>query len=105
MAVQNRFTPRLRGKLAHNIRRLRRRLGWSQDHLAAEAGLNRTYLAEVEGGSRNLGVDNIEKIALALDVDPIELFLAVRPEEAAVEPSTAEPRPGQKVTRAKPTGA
>ena len=82
MAVENRHTKALRARLAHNIRRLRRRLGWSQDRLALEAGLNRTYLAEVEGRSRNVGVDNIAKLAKALDVDPIEMFLPERPDAA-----------------------
>jgi transcriptional regulator with XRE-family HTH domain len=78
MAVETRDRPTLRAKLAHNIRRLRRRLGWSQDRLAMEAGLNRTYLAEIERCHRNVGVDNVEKIARAFDVDEIELFLAER---------------------------
>lgn len=64
--------------MAHNVRRLRKRLGWSQDRVAAEAGINRTYYAEIEVCRRNVGIDNIEKIARALDVDPIELFLAGR---------------------------
>lgn len=74
--------PTLRAKLAHNVRRLRRRLGWSQDRLAFEAKINRTYLAEVERCSRNLGIDNIEKLATALQVDPIELFLPERTDDA-----------------------
>jgi transcriptional regulator with XRE-family HTH domain len=70
----------LRATLAHNLRRLRKRLGWSQDRVAAAAKLNRTYYAEIEGCRRNCGIDTIEKIARAFDVDTIELFLAGRPE-------------------------
>ncbi|GBD46854.1 helix-turn-helix domain-containing protein [Methylopila sp. Yamaguchi] len=88
MAVENRHTKALRARLAYNIRRLRRRLGWSQDRLALEAGLNRTYLAEVESRSRNIGVDNVAKLAKALDVDPIEMFL---PERSDVAPAPDAP--------------
>jgi transcriptional regulator with XRE-family HTH domain len=60
--------------LALNMIRLRRDLGWSQDALALEAGLDRTFIAHVETLRRNISLDNVERIALALSVKVAELF-------------------------------
>jgi len=60
----------LRAVLAFNIRQCRHRLGLSQEQLGDLAGLHRTYVGAVERGERNLTVDNIEKIARALQVTP-----------------------------------
>ncbi|WP_166652792.1 helix-turn-helix domain-containing protein [Pelagimonas phthalicica] len=50
------------------MRLLRAERGWSQEFLAAEAGVNRTYLSAVERSEQNISLDNIYKIAVALDV-------------------------------------
>lgn len=50
------------------VRTHRNRLGLSQEELAWRAGLNRTYLSDVERGSRNLSLVTIEKLAHALQV-------------------------------------
>jgi len=60
--------------LSKNIVRLRSARGWSQEALAFEAGLHRTFIAHVERQVRNISVDNIEKIATALGVSIQELF-------------------------------
>jgi len=60
----------LRRIVADNVRRLRVELGMSQEQLAAEAGLHRTYVGAVERAERNLSLDNIERLALALRVQP-----------------------------------
>ena len=64
---------RLRTILANNMRRLRELQGLSQEALAFEAGLHRTYISGIERGVRNVGIDNIEVIAKALKVGPSEL--------------------------------
>jgi transcriptional regulator with XRE-family HTH domain len=46
----------------------------SQEALADIAGVHRTFVSEVERGLRSLSLDNIEKLAKALNVDPLELF-------------------------------
>jgi transcriptional regulator with XRE-family HTH domain len=60
--------------LAINMIRLRAAKGWSQDALALEAGLHRTFIAHVERQARNISLDNIERVALALGVPVRDLF-------------------------------
>ena len=57
-----------RAHLAANMIRLRRIRGWTQETLSFESGLHRTFIAHVERQSRNISLDNIEKIATALGV-------------------------------------
>lgn len=51
------------------MRRLRAERGLSQEGLAFEAGMNRTYLSGVERSERNISLDNIERIARAFGVE------------------------------------
>ena len=55
------------------MRTFRLQLGLSQEALANLCGLHRTYISSVERSSRNIGIDNVERIALALD-RPIASF-------------------------------
>jgi len=59
--------------LARNVRRLRTSTGFSQEELAARAGLHRTYISSVERGQRNVSVENIFALARALGCDPQQL--------------------------------
>jgi transcriptional regulator with XRE-family HTH domain len=59
------------------IRKLRREQGLSQEELALEAKLDRTYIGGVERGERNVSLLNIMKIAKALGVSPDELFSGI----------------------------
>lgn len=59
----------LRTIFAENIKRLRKERGMSQEDLAFESGLHRTYISGIERGIRNVGLDNIGVIAKALGVD------------------------------------
>lgn len=56
------------------VRAERERLGVSQEELADRAGVHRTYLGGVERGERNIGLQNIVRIARALGVSPAALF-------------------------------
>lgn len=64
----------LRRILARNLRTVRATLGWSQERLAAEASLNRTYLSAVEREEQNISLDNIHKLAVALDLAACHLI-------------------------------
>lgn len=64
--------------LAENVIRLRHQKGWSQEGLALEAGLHRTFVAHVERRMRNISLDNIERLALALSVPTYVLLTPTR---------------------------
>jgi transcriptional regulator with XRE-family HTH domain len=59
------------------IRAIRDRRGVSQESLALQCGLDRTYVSGIERGTRNPSLTNILKLAVALDVSPAELFAGV----------------------------
>jgi transcriptional regulator with XRE-family HTH domain len=69
----------LRSILAENMRARRRALGLSQEALAAECGLHRTYVGAVERAERNVSLDNIAKLAVALRLRPWELLRKTDP--------------------------
>ncbi|GHU13692.1 hypothetical protein FACS189441_1690 [Betaproteobacteria bacterium] len=53
---------------------IRKRREWSQERLALESGLARSYLGGIERGQRNLALLNIYKLAEALEVTPAALM-------------------------------
>lgn len=63
-----------RDLLATNMLLLRRERGLSQEALAFEAGLHRTFIAHVERRKRNISIDNVERIAYGLNVHPVVLL-------------------------------
>ncbi|WP_072790961.1 helix-turn-helix domain-containing protein [Duganella sacchari] len=63
-----------RAILASNVTRLRAQKKWSQEMLGFETGLHRTFIAHVERQARNISIDNLEKIALALGVETYQLL-------------------------------
>ena len=58
--------PDIQKKFGDKLRELRKQKGLSQEGLALKSGLHRTYISDIERGSRNLSLKNIEKIAKAL---------------------------------------
>lgn len=46
-----------------NIRKYREKKSWTQEQLAFEANLHRAYIGHVERGEKNIGIQNLEKIA------------------------------------------
>jgi transcriptional regulator with XRE-family HTH domain len=64
----------LRDVLAKNMRRLRAARGLSQEALAYESDINRTYLSAVERSERNVSIDNIARIARGLKIEPWKLL-------------------------------
>jgi transcriptional regulator with XRE-family HTH domain len=72
--VKRTYKGPLRDVLAKNMRKLRAARKLSQEALAHESGMNRTYLSSVERSERNVSIDNIARIAKALDVEPWKLL-------------------------------
>lgn len=64
-------------KFGENVQKLRKEKGLSQEKFALEIGMDRTYLASVEAGKRNISLLNIEKIAKGFDISLSELFKGV----------------------------
>ena len=56
----------IRKTVGLKIRNLREKKGWSQEELAYEAGLHRAYIGHIERGEKNIGIQNLEKIARTL---------------------------------------
>lgn len=62
--------------LGENVRRERLRLGLTQDELAVEAGITRSYLSDLERGTRNPTVHALGLLARALKVEASDLLRA-----------------------------
>lgn len=60
--------------LGRNVREARKRRGLSQEQLALEADMKRSYVSDMERGTRNPSVKAIERLAAALGVDPWTLL-------------------------------
>lgn len=58
-----------------NVRKYRLLLGLSQEQFAEKCGLHRTYISSVERFQRNVSLENIQKIADALQIEVFKLFL------------------------------
>ena len=71
----------IKEKIGNRIRDLRQAKAMSQKDLAYDANLDRSYIASVENGKRNISIENIEKIANALKVSLKEFFEDVGFEE------------------------
>lgn len=56
------------------LAKLRKAKGWSQEKLALESGVARSYLGGVERGQRNIALVNICKLAETLELPPAELM-------------------------------
>ena len=67
--------PKLRNVFGDNVRNLRLQKRMSQEQLAFECDLHRTYISDIERAQRNVSIDNIEKIAMALELSPHELLM------------------------------
>ena len=63
----------IRKKVGERIKELRQAQNISQEKLALKADIDRTYLASVEQGKRNIAIINLETIVIALDTT-LEVF-------------------------------
>lgn len=58
-----------------NLRKLRLERGLSQEKFSELCGLHRTYISDIECFQRNVSLENVQKIADALEVETYTLFL------------------------------
>ena len=70
----------LRTRLGRTIRRLRRTAGLSQESFADKCKVHRTYMGAVERGETNISLDNLERIAKALNLTAGQLLLEAEKE-------------------------
>ena len=63
-----------RERFAANLRARRHSLGISQEELADRSGLHRTYVGSVERSERNVSIDNMELLAMAVET-PLWLLI------------------------------
>jgi len=64
----------IRGRLGANVKRLREAKGLSQEELAFQADMHRTYVSGIERGKRNPTVTVLERLAKPLGVSSGELL-------------------------------
>ena len=80
----------IRRQVGGNVRQLRKERGWSQEDLAFESGLDRTYVSGVERGVRNPTILVLHELAQALKVPAARLLEAADP--VAKTSKTRRPR-------------
>jgi transcriptional regulator with XRE-family HTH domain len=81
--------------VARNLRRLRVRRGLSQEKLAVDAGIDRTYVSRLERGLENPTVAVLDRLAIALNARIAEFFIAPAPGEAVPKPLPGGRRPSR----------
>jgi transcriptional regulator with XRE-family HTH domain len=72
--AKRRSHPDVQGRFGYAVKVRREELELTQEDLAEAAGIHRTYLSDVERGSRNVSLVNIERLAGALKLSLSELF-------------------------------
>ncbi len=75
--MKKRGRPDIRERFGLAVKVRREELGLTQEDLAHQAGIHRTYLSDVERGARNLSLLNIERLAAALALPISKLFQQV----------------------------
>jgi len=64
----------IKSKIGKRIKELRIEEGYTQESFSLECCLDRTYIASVENGKRNISIQNIEKISHALGLSIQKFF-------------------------------
>ena len=67
----------IKKKFGEREKLLRKNQEMSQEKFALKIDMDRTYLASVESGKRNVSIENIEKIAKGLEISLEELFRGI----------------------------
>lgn len=66
---------KLCAKFGLNVKKIRLSYDLSQEELAEKSGLHRTYISALERGKRSISLGNIEKLAIALEIEAYKLFI------------------------------
>lgn len=66
-----------------NLRKRRLEMNLSQEEFAEKCGLHRTYISSIERFQRNISIENIQRIADALEVETYTLFIEADQEKAS----------------------
>ena len=74
MAVPNAPPSPLRRVFGVNVRNRRKALNLSQEELADRAGVHRTYMGAVERAEKNVSIDNLDRISIAVGATAAELL-------------------------------
>ena len=69
-------------KIGRRIKQVRKEKNITQEDLALNSGLNRAYIGYIERGERNPSLQNIARIAIALNVSLAELMKGVEPRDS-----------------------
>jgi transcriptional regulator with XRE-family HTH domain len=75
--MKERATPDIRERFGDAVRSRREELGLTQEDLAERARIHRTYPSDIERGTRNVSLINIERVAVSLSLRTSELFQRV----------------------------
>lgn len=81
--------------VAHNLRKLRVAKGLSQETLAVDAGIDRTYVSRLERGLENPTVAVLERVATALSAQITDFFVRPRTGEKFPEPLRGGRKPSR----------
>jgi len=68
----------IRIRLGKRIRKLRLQRSWRQIDLAVHAELSKTHICDIETGKRQVGIEALERIAMALDMKPSDLLRQIQ---------------------------
>lgn len=64
--------------VGERIRTLRKEKGYTQESLAEKSGVYITYISDIERGERNISLETLEKVLVALEVNAVEVFRVER---------------------------
>src|SRR5438067_1239000 len=82
--------------VSRRLRELRKAAGLSQDELARASGnMSLSYLGALERGEKSVGVETLERLARALNVEVVEFFTA----KATGQPGKRRPTPEERLAR------
>lgn len=65
-----------------NVKDLRLKKGLSQEKFAEQCGLHRTYISDIECFQRNVSLENVKRIAEALEIEPYRLLIEEETDES-----------------------